>query len=208
VERFGGVYEHSPWIAAAAHDAGLAAQPDTADELEKAVAVGAAKGTEDQKRSLILAHPDLAGKLALAGTLTAESTKEQASGGLDRLTADELARFASFNDAYRGRFGFPFIMAVKGKSKADIVAAFERRLANNSETETQTALAESRSCGSGTRCLERRRARHPRTHPHIYRRSVGGGFLHAPLMEPSWSRTGASSGSARRSTSSLKLPKA
>ena len=142
VERFGGAYEHSPWIAAAAYDAGLAAEADTADGLAKAMAAAAAKGKDDQKRSLIMAHPDLAGKLALAGTLTVESTHEQAGAGLDRLSPDELAKFSSLNDAYRSRFGFPFIMAVKGKRKADILAAFERRLANDSETETEAALAE------------------------------------------------------------------
>ena len=142
VERFGGVYEHSPWIAAAAFDAGLTAQADTADGLAKAMAAAAAKGTDDQKRALILAHPDLAGRLALAGALTPESTGEQASAGLDRLSPDELERFSSLNRAYRGRFGFPFIIAVKGKSKADILAAFESRLANDSDTETRAALTE------------------------------------------------------------------
>ncbi len=142
VERFGGVYEHSPWIAAAAFDASLTAQADTADGLAEAMAAAAAKGTDDQKRALILAHPDLAGKLALAGALTPESTGEQASAGLGRLTPDELERFSSLNLAYRGRFGFPFIVAVKGKSKADILAAFESRLANDSDTETRAALTE------------------------------------------------------------------
>ena len=142
VERFGGAYEHSPWIAAAAHDAGLTAEADTADGLAKAMAAAAAKGSDDQKRSLILAHPDLAGKLALARTLTAESTREQASAGLDRLSPDELSRFTALNDTYRARFGFPFIMAIKGKGKAEILAAFEKRLLNDSEAETPTALAE------------------------------------------------------------------
>ena len=74
--------------------------------------------------------------------MTAESTGEQASAGLDRLSPDELARFTELNDAYRSRFGFPFIMAVKGKSKAEILAGFERRLANDADAETRTALAE------------------------------------------------------------------
>jgi OHCU decarboxylase len=106
------------------------------------MAAAAARGTPAQKRALILAHPDLAGKLALAGELTAESTGEQAGAGLDRLTPDELARFTALNDAYRARFGFPFIMAVKGKSKADILAGFERRLGNMPAQEEATALAE------------------------------------------------------------------
>jgi len=142
IERFGGVYEHSPWIAGAAYDAGLAAEADTAEGLAKALAAAAAKGADAQKRALIAAHPDLAGRLALAKGLTAESTEEQASAGLDRLTPDELAKFTSLNDAYKARFGFPFIMAVKGKSKADILGAFERRLSNDVDAETRTALAE------------------------------------------------------------------
>jgi OHCU decarboxylase len=142
VERFGGVYEHSPWVAVAAFDAGLTGGADTAEGLAKALAAAAAKGTADDKRALIGAHPDLAGKLALAKTLTPESTSEQSSAGLDRLAPEELRQFAALNDAYRARFGFPFIMAVKGKSKADILAGFQRRLANDADAETRTALAE------------------------------------------------------------------
>jgi OHCU decarboxylase len=142
VERFGGVYEHSPWVAAAAYDAGLTSGADSAEGLAKALAAAAATGSADDKRTLIQAHPDLAGKLAAAKTLTAESASEQASAGLDRLTGDELRQFAALNDAYRARFGMPFILAVKGKSKADILAAFQRRLANDADAETKTALAE------------------------------------------------------------------
>jgi len=142
IERFGGVYEHSPWVAAASYDAGLSAGADTAEGLAKALAAAAAKGADAQKHALIVAHPDLARKLAIAEGLTAESTEEQASAGLDRLTPAELAKFASLNDAYKARFGFPFIVAVKGKSKSDILAAFERRLANDADAETRTALAE------------------------------------------------------------------
>ena len=76
------------------------------------------------------------------GPLTAESTSEQASAGLDRLAPEELRRFAALNGAYRARFGMPFIMAVKGKSKADILAAFQLRLGNDADAETTTALAE------------------------------------------------------------------
>ncbi len=91
---------------------------------------------------MIAAHPDLAGKLALAKSLTADSTQEQASAGLDRLSADELARFTRLNQDYRARFGFPFIMAVKGKTKDDILAAFERRLDHDAPAEFATALTE------------------------------------------------------------------
>jgi OHCU decarboxylase len=142
VERFGGVYEHSPWIAEGAYDAGLSAAADTPDGLAKAMARAAAAGSPAQHKALIAAHPDLAGKLALAKGLTVESTHEQRGAGLDRLTPDELQRFTALNAAYRARFGFPFIMAVKGKSKADILAAFETRLKHEPAAETKAALAE------------------------------------------------------------------
>jgi OHCU decarboxylase len=110
--------------------------------LANALAAAAAKGTTEQKRALIEAHPDLAGRLAVAKTLTADSTREQASAGLDRLTPAELRQLGELNEAYRARFGFPFIMAVKGKSKADILAAFQSRLGNDADAETKTALVE------------------------------------------------------------------
>ncbi|HLH49452.1 MAG TPA: allantoinase PuuE [Roseiarcus sp.] len=142
IERFGGVYEHSPWIAAAAYDAGLGPQADKAEGLAAALSAAMRKGTGAQKRALVEAHPDLAGKLAQAKRLTPESTGEQASAGLDHLTDDERARFTSLNDAYRARFGFPFIIAVKGRSKAEILASFEQRLKNDVDTEFATALDE------------------------------------------------------------------
>jgi OHCU decarboxylase len=88
------------------------------------------------------AHPDLAGKLAAAKRLTPESTAEQASAGLDALTDEERARFTELNDAYKAKFGFPFIIAVRGLGKADILAAFETRLANDRDTEFATACAQ------------------------------------------------------------------
>ena len=142
VERFGSVYEHSRWVAEGAYDASLTSAADTAEGLARAMAAAVARGTEAQKRALIEAHPDLAGKLALEKRLTAESTGEQASAGLDRLSPEEMETFTRLNDAYRTKFGFPFIMAVKGKSKADILAAFESRLRNEPDAETRTALAE------------------------------------------------------------------
>jgi OHCU decarboxylase len=84
-------------------------------------------------------HPDLAGKLAQAKRLTAESTAEQASAGLDALTDAERARFTELNSAYVAAFGFPFIIAVRGLAKGDILAAFERRIANDRATEFVTA---------------------------------------------------------------------
>lgn len=142
VARFGGVFEHSPWIAEAAFDAGLPKGPLTAERLHAAMTAALRAGSTAQQRDLIAAHPDLAGRLAQAGKLTAESTKEQASAGLDLLTDAERARFTELNEAYKERFGLPFVMAVKGRTKAEILAAFERRLNNTAEQEFATALAE------------------------------------------------------------------
>ncbi|MGO9757255.1 MAG: allantoinase PuuE [Roseiarcus sp.] len=142
VERFGGVYEHSPWVAEAAFEAGLGAPADDAAGLARAMARAMAAGGDAARRALVDAHPDLAGKLAAAARLTSESTSEQAGAGLDQLTSEERARFTELNDAYRARFGFPFVMAVKGKSKGDILAAFERRLKREQNEEFAAALDE------------------------------------------------------------------
>ncbi len=128
VATFGHVFEHSAWIAEAAFERGLPADADTASGLHRALCAVLRDASEARKRALIEAHPDLAGRLARAGRLTAKSSSEQAGAGLDRLTDDERARFTELNEAYQGRFGFPFVMAVKGRSKAEILAAFERRL--------------------------------------------------------------------------------
>ena len=95
---------------------------------------------KDKKLALIRAHPDLAGRLALAKKLTADSRQEQASAGLDRLTPSELKTFTASNAAYVKRFGFPFIMAIKGRAKAEILAAFKSRLANPPNQEFAAAL--------------------------------------------------------------------
>ncbi len=142
VARFGGVYEHAPWVAEAAYEAGLGPAEDAAEGLARAMARAMAGGSDAAKRALIAAHPDLAGKLALAKALTADSAREQQSAGLDRLSADELERFAALNAAYRARFGFPFILAVKGKSKDEVLAAFEGRLQHDGPSEFAAALAE------------------------------------------------------------------
>jgi OHCU decarboxylase len=142
VARFGGVFEHSPWIAAAAFDAGLPKAPLTAESLHSAMVAALRAGTQAKQRALIEAHPDLAGRLAAAGRLTPDSTKEQASAGLDLLSDAERARFTALNECYKARFGLPFIMAVKGRGKDEILAAFERRLENDKAVEFATALAE------------------------------------------------------------------
>jgi OHCU decarboxylase len=141
VELFGDVFEHSPWIADRAYDAGLASAQDTAEGLHAALVQVLSGATREQKLALIRAHPDLAGRLKLKD-LTADSQSEQASAGLDRLTEEERNRFLALNDAYRQKFGFPFIMAVKGRSKEEIMAAFEERLDHDPEKEFETAIGQ------------------------------------------------------------------
>ncbi len=141
-EVFGDIYEHTPQIAAGAHAKGLGPECDTAQGLHEAMAVVARAMSKDEKLALIRAHPDLAGRLALAKGLTVDSTKEQGSAGLDRLTPDELKRFTTLNDSYKARFGFPFIMAVKGATKDDILNAFERRISHAPDQEFAEALSQ------------------------------------------------------------------
>ncbi|CAN1569836.1 CDA1 Predicted xylanase/chitin deacetylase [Rhabdaerophilaceae bacterium] len=140
--RFGGIFEHSSWVAERSLAAGLGPECDTASALHATMVKAMRAGSDTEKRALILAHPDLAGRLAASGELTADSTAEQASAGLDRLTPIERERFTTLNDAYRARFGFPFILAVKGRTKADIQRRFEERLENDATVEFATALAE------------------------------------------------------------------
>jgi OHCU decarboxylase len=139
VARFGGVFEHSPWIAERAHALELGPAHDTAIGLQNALARAFRSAAPAERLGVLNAHPDLAGKLAAARRLTPESTVEQASAGLDALTDGEKARFTELNDAYKAKFGFPFIIAVRGLSKADILTAFETRIANDRETEFATA---------------------------------------------------------------------
>jgi len=139
VAAFGGVYEHSPWVAERA----FAARPFVGvTVLAAAMAATVAAAGEAEQLALLRAHPDLAGRAALAGELTAASTAEQARAGLDRLTPAEMERFRGANDAYVKRFGFPFIQAVKHWGKAHVLVAFEYRLLNRREQEMRTALDE------------------------------------------------------------------
>lgn len=142
VARFGGVFEHSPWIAERAFELELGPAHDSAGGLHNALCRMFRSASEDERLGVLKAHPDLAGKLARAKRLTAESTSEQASAGLDALTDDERERFTKLNDAYTTKFGFPFIIAVRGKTKAEILSAFETRIANDRATEFATACSQ------------------------------------------------------------------
>lgn len=140
--RFGGVFEHSPFIAERALDAGSLSLPLTADGVHAALTDAFRKASAAEQLGVLTAHPDLAGKLAIAGGLTEDSRKEQAGAGLDRLSPDEHARFTALNAAYVEKFGFPFIIAVKGLTKDYILAAFEARVGNTTDEEFETAKAQ------------------------------------------------------------------
>lgn len=135
----GFVFEGPPWIVAESWDARPFADLPT---LHRALCATMLAAPEAQQVALLQAHPDLAGKAAIAGELTAESTREQASAGLDRLTVEEFERFTRLNHAYSERFGFPFVICVREHDKHGILEAFETRLANTREQELAAALGE------------------------------------------------------------------
>jgi len=135
VAAFGGVFEHSPWIAEGAHAGELGFYSDDAAGVHNALARVFRSAPEARRLGVLTAHPDLAGKLASAGRLTAESTAEQAGAGLDMLTDEERETFTRLNDAYTAKHGFPFIIAVKDNTKAGILEAFQRRIDNDRTTE-------------------------------------------------------------------------
>ena len=142
VARFGGVFEHSPWIAERAWAGELGPAHDGAVGVWSALARVFRSASEAERLGVLQAHPDLAGKLAAAKRLTADSTAEQAGAGLDALTDAERARFTELNAAYVAKFGFPFIIAVRGLQKAEILAAFEARIGNERAEEFATAAAQ------------------------------------------------------------------
>ncbi|MEX1034690.1 MAG: 2-oxo-4-hydroxy-4-carboxy-5-ureidoimidazoline decarboxylase [Sneathiella sp.] len=142
IEAFGGIYEHSPWVAERAWATGITTEHDEVDVLAALMAQIVAEAEEPLKRRLIEAHPDLAGKAAITGELTVASNSEQSGAGLDKCSPEEFAAFEKYNAAYKEKFGFPFIKAVRNSNRHDILAAFEMRLQNSIEQEFETALAE------------------------------------------------------------------
>ena len=142
VAKFGGVFEHSPWIAERAHDLELGPAHDSAAGVHNALCRMFRSASPDERLGVLTAHPDLAGKLAAAKRLTDESTSEQASAGLDALTAAEHAQFTELNAAYVTKHGFPFIIAVRDYDKTGILAAFQARLTNDTSTEFDTACTQ------------------------------------------------------------------
>ena len=141
VTRFGGVYEHSSWVAEAIFESGMDDR-ENVENLATRMAVIVNEAGEERQLALLRAHPDLAGRLALQGELTQSSMDEQRSAGLDQCTPEELAKFQSLNAQYTTRFEFPFILAVSGRNRAQILKNFEARVDKSLKEEFATALSE------------------------------------------------------------------
>ncbi|KDE20375.1 OHCU decarboxylase [Acetobacter aceti 1023] len=137
VETFGGIYEHSPWVAEAA----AAQRPFTSFEhMQQAFSNAVQQAPESQKLALVKAHPELGHRMGIDPELSAESTQEQGSAGLDRLSPAEYTQLRNLNDAYQKKFGMPFVICVRKATKAIILEAMEQRLASSFATELAEAL--------------------------------------------------------------------
>jgi 2-oxo-4-hydroxy-4-carboxy-5-ureidoimidazoline decarboxylase len=139
VELLGSIFEHSPWVA----ELVIPIRPfDCREELHRSMTHAVRQAPVVQRMELLCRHPELAGKEASAGTLTQDSRREQAGAGLNQCSTQELEKIASLNLAYREKFHFPFIIAVTGLNKYQILDAMEQRLANNEDVEFDTAIGE------------------------------------------------------------------
>lgn len=139
VQALRSLFEGPPWIV---RDAWHARPFESVTQLHQALCNVMYEAPTEQQIALLQAHPDLVGRAALAGTLTPESTSEQASAGLDHLSAEEIATFTRLNSTYRDRFGFPFVICVREHKKDSILAGFAARLQNSREQEIAIALGE------------------------------------------------------------------
>ncbi len=140
LDQFGGVYEHSPWIAEETFNKGMAVREDEPSALAAKMAEVVDSASQEKKLKLLKAHPELVGKLAIEDKLTSDSKSEQSSAGLDKCSPEEFEKFQALNSEYSTKFGFPFIIAVKGLDRRDILKAFEDRVSNDKSQEFQTAL--------------------------------------------------------------------
>ncbi|WP_296222947.1 2-oxo-4-hydroxy-4-carboxy-5-ureidoimidazoline decarboxylase [Ralstonia sp. UBA689] len=137
VQALGGIYEHSPWVA---EQAATQRPFASADALTTAMRHAVDAAGIDPQLKLVRAHPELAGKAAVRGELTVESTREQAGAGLDQCTPEEFARLQDLNNRYNEKFGFPFILAVRGYDRHGIIEAFAKRVDNDRDTELRASL--------------------------------------------------------------------
>lgn len=133
------LFEGPPWIV----EQSWALRPfGSIEQLHRALCEVMYHAPVEQQVALIQAHPDLVGRAALAGTLTPASMGEQESAGLKRLSPEEIATFASLNQAYKERFGFPFVICARENKKESILVGFESRLSHTRDLEIETALGE------------------------------------------------------------------
>jgi 2-oxo-4-hydroxy-4-carboxy-5-ureidoimidazoline decarboxylase len=139
VAALGGLFEHSPWVAQRAFDARPFAGVDS---LHGAMVAAMHSAPRDQQLALVRAHPELAGRAMVRNELTADSSKEQAGAGLTQCTSDEYARLVDLNARYNAKFGFPFILAVKGYDRRGVIAEFARRVERDVDEEFAEALAQ------------------------------------------------------------------
>ncbi len=139
VTRFGSLFEHSPWVA---EEAWRARPFGSIEEMWRAFEDAMYVAPRERQLDLIRAHPDLAGKAAVAGELTQESAREQASAGLDRLSPGEFEEFTRVNREYREKFGLPMVVCVREHTKESILENVQSRLGNSRDEEIRTALAE------------------------------------------------------------------
>ncbi len=140
VARFGGVYEQSPWIAEQVFDTGITPLADSAQGLSQAMVDIVEQAGREPQLALLCAHPDLAGRLAVSGELTSASSAEQSAAGLDQCTSEQYAIFTDLNERYTRKFGFPFILAVRGYHRDEILECFQRRVDNDVDVEFDEAL--------------------------------------------------------------------
>lgn len=142
IAAYGGIYEESPRVAESVWPQAEAGALDSPGAMQAAMRASVEAADDNAKLALIRAHPDLSGRAALAARLSRASRQEQTQAGLDALTPAQAERFTHLNERYRDRFGFPFIIAVRGLSAEDILAQFEARLENTPEREFAAAIAE------------------------------------------------------------------
>lgn len=142
VAVFADIYEHSAWVAETVYQQGISTKFDNIATLHLRMSEILLSAPHNKQLALINAHPDLAGRAAINGELTAASTLEQAGAGIDQCTAEEFSRFTELNDAYKAKFKFPFIKAVRGADRHLILADFERRIHNDLDAEFNQALLE------------------------------------------------------------------
>ena len=142
IDLLGSIYEHSPWVAEILFSQGITSQDKDVRFLAERMKRIVDTSSKEMKLNLLQAHPELAGKLAISGNLTKDSTAEQASAGLDQCSKEEFAEFSKLNFEYTKKFGHPFIIAVQGLTRSEILTSFKQRINNDSQMEFETALRE------------------------------------------------------------------